>query len=157
MFIDIDQAIYDRMANDAELVAMIETYTPNGSLISAGDSGVPSPAIFTDREVPEDARLPYIWTHGQITDIDDDTKLQPGRDIVREIQCFTLRNQTDTIERIGQRIRDLFHRRTLPILDALAIVSEASGPIATPTDETVLGRSVTVRLRYETINGGSSA
>ncbi len=157
MFIDIDQAVYDRMANDAELVAMIETYTPNGAFESASETGVPGPAIFTDREVPEDARLPYIWTHGQITDIADDTKLQPGREIVREIQCFTERNQTDTIERIGQRIRDLFHRATVSILYAVTIISDASGPIATPTDETVLGRSITIRLRFETINGGSSA
>ena len=144
--IDIDQAFYDRMAADPELTALLNSYVPTGS--TAG-SGALAPAIFTDQEVPEDAQPPYVWSNGQITDIPDDTKLQPGREIVRDVFCYTLRNQTDLIDQIGNRIRDLFHRHALALDGALAIVAEANGPVTAPTDETVVGRVVSVRIRYE--------
>lgn len=149
-FIDLDAAVYDRMAQDPTLTALLSTYSPGlGSTASNASAPSRGPAIFTDREVPEDAELPYVWSHGQITDIADDTKLQPGRDIVRDISCFTARNETDLIERIASRIRALFHRHELAIDGAQTIVAEVSGPVITPTDEQVLGRSLSLRLRFE--------
>jgi len=145
--VDLTAAFYDRMVNDSELAALLATY-PVGT-VSTADSGIPVPAIFTDQQVPEDAELPYIWTYGQIGNAPDDTKLQPGRDILRDIRCYTKRNETSLVEQIGFRVRELFHRHALTLNDAVTIVAEASGPSAAPTDEQIIGRVVTVRLRYE--------
>lgn len=144
MDLDLDQAFYDRMAGDDELVAMLSGYP------DADESSGVRPAIFTDEEVPENAEYPFIWTCGEVSVVPDDTKLDLGFEIVRDIGIYAGRNQTDLLRRIAYRVRFLFHRRALEISGMETIIASASGPVKAPTDETADGRIVSVRLNIDT-------
>jgi hypothetical protein len=140
---DLDAAFYSRMADDGELASLLAIYPDPPQ--SAG----PTPAIFTDRDVPEDAKLPYVSSYGQVSDVADDDKLTSGREIVRDIYCYTERGHTDTLNQIGNRIQKLFRRHALAIDGARTITATATGPIPAPTDESVIGALVTVKIRFE--------
>ena len=134
---DLALAVYNRMADDVTLTAMLAVYKGE-------------PAVFTGPQVPEDAELPYIWSYGNIGDSDDGNKLEPGRDIFRDIGCYTVNNGDPyQVELIAHRIHQLFHRHELAIESALTIIAVASGPVVGETDDSVQGRTITIRLRIE--------
>jgi hypothetical protein len=142
-FIDLDAAFYNRMAGDHTLTGLLASY-PDAEATSGE-----MPAIFTDREVPEDATLPYIESFGQLSDVPDDDKITVGREVHRDIFCFTERGQTDTLNQIADRVKTLFHRHALEITGATTISASVSGPIPAETDDTLIGVVLTVRLRFE--------
>lgn len=135
----ITQAFHARMAGDAALTAMLSTY--NGA-----------PAIFTIEPVPGDARLPFIVAVGDVASSPFDTKTTRGRDITRDIRCYTEASGSMVgIEAIAERVRALFHRHRLAISGFGTLVAVASGPTIAPTDDTVYGMLVTVRLIIEEV------
>jgi len=134
---DLTQAIYARLVGDAELVSMLAEY-----------EGLP--AVFTDENVPENATLPFAWTSGEVAAVPDDTKLQEGRQIMRDIGFYARRTgSAEEVEAIAERGRALFHRHAIAISDSRTIVAWCSGPVVAPTDNNVIGRIVTVHLRIE--------
>ena len=129
------QAIYDRLANDATLIALLSDY--NGS-----------PAIFTVMPIPEDVDLPYIITEGEVSNIPFDTKNSSGREIYRDIRCYTEADGSAvTVETIAERIRTLFHNHELVVSGYdNAMLCEAESLSVAPFEDGVYGRIVTVRF-----------
>ena len=64
----ITEAIYDRLANDEALTAMLSTYEGE-------------PGVFTTDPVPGAAVLPYVVTAGQVWARPFDTKTTRGREL----------------------------------------------------------------------------
>ena len=127
------QAIYDKLANDGTLTALLATY--NGS-----------PAIFTIDPAPGDAELPYIVTAGAVVQLPFDTKTSRGRDLLRDVRCYAAADGSAVVvEAMAERVRALLHRQPLVISGFDWILSNCTGPIA--ADETdAYGRIITVSL-----------
>lgn len=145
---DITGAFYQRMLNDPTLVAMLAVYDDTAT--SAG----PLPAIFTGPHVPLDATKPWVWTYGSVSDVPDDTKLEHGRKILRDIICATVNDADPTVlDAIVDRVRELFHRYPLAISGATTLVCSVTGPVPAEIEKnnpTSLGQILHVRLRAET-------
>lgn len=134
----VTRAIYDRLASDSVLTAMLAVYRGR-------------PAIFT-APPPGDAKFPMIVTVGNVTDTPDDTKTTRGREVRRDIACYTrATGSMAEVEAIAERVRQLFHRVTLPVDGHRVWLCEASGPVLGETDGTVYGLVVTVRLRMQEV------
>ncbi len=124
-------AIYDKLANDATLTAMLATY---------GDL----PAIFTTDPVPGSAELPYIVTAGEVSQSPFDTKQTRGRNAIRDVRCYAAADGSAVlIEAIAERVRALLHRQALTIDGFSWMLSDCTGPIVADDDE-VYGRIVSV-------------
>lgn len=135
----ITAGIFSVLSGDATLRGMLGLYQG-------------APAIFTAEPVPGDAPLPMIVTPGQISDASDDTYDSLGRDLRRDIRCYTAATgSTAPVEAIAERVRALFHRQPVPVDGHTGVLAEASGPILAPTDDTVYGLVITVRLRLRQI------
>lgn len=116
------------------------------------------PAVFTRRPVPPNAADPMIIVNpdSAVTDEDGLTSERPV--VVRDIAIYGKKgppgdpsDQTRIVERLGFRVRRLFHRQkfalVVPGYSVIDIV--AAGPIPAPVDdEATVGRivSLTVRL-----------
>lgn len=129
----LTQAIYNLLSSDATLTALLATYDGN-------------PAIFTTDPAPGDADLPYIVTAGEVTQTPFDTKNLYGRDLIRDVRCYTeASGSTIVIEQIAERVRYLLHRQSIAITDFEWVLSDCSGPL--PADETdAYGRILSLRL-----------
>lgn len=134
----VTRAIYDRLASDSVLTAMLAVYRGR-------------PAIFT-APPPGDAPYPMIVTIGNVTDDPDDTKTSRGREVRRDIGCYTkATGSMADLEAVAERVRQLFHRATLAVDGYRVWLCEASGPVLGETDQTVYGLVVTVRLRMQEV------
>ena len=134
----ITQAIRDRLAGDPVLRSMLATYDGE-------------PAIFT-APPPGDAPYPMIVTMGQVSDEPDDTKNSRGREIRRDISCYTeATGSMEDVEAIAERVRQLFHRAPIQVPGYHVWLSEVSGPILGETDGSVYGLVLTLRLRMEEV------
>lgn len=132
----LTQAIYDRLAGDATLTAMLAAYQGQ-------------PAIFTTDPAPGDATLPYIVTAGEVAQEPWDTKTTRGRVITRDVRCYTVAGgSAATVEAIAERVRALLHRMEVTISDHEWIMAECSGPIAAD-EQDAYGRVVTVRMTVQ--------
>lgn len=132
----LTQAIYDVLAGDVTLTALLGTY--------AG-----APAIFTTDPAPGDAELPYVVTAGDVAQVPFDTKTTRGRDITRDVRCYTDANGSAvTVEAIAERVRFLLHRTEIPIDDFSWIMAACSGPQSADEQDSY-GRIVTVRMVVE--------
>ena len=130
---NLTEAVYDRMASDGTLAALIGTYKGE-------------PAIFTADPAPGNASLPYIVSAGQVADSAFDTKTTQGRQVWRDVRCYTPAGGSPvTVEAIAERVRALFHRYRLVVDGFETWVAEASGPVAADEDD-AYGRIVTIRL-----------
>ncbi len=130
---DLTSAIYDRLASDATLTALLTTY--NGQ-----------PAIFTVDPAPGDAELPYIVSAGEVTHAAFDTKTTRGRTVSRDVRCYTAAAGSSlVVEQIAERVRGLLHRHRLAVDGYETWVADCLGPIAANEDD-AYGRIVTVRL-----------
>jgi hypothetical protein len=130
---DLTQAFYDRLT-DATLVGMLATYRG-------------APAIFTVDHVPTDAALPFVVTPGEIAGTPFDTKTSQGRDILRDIGCYTEDNgSVAAVEAIAERVRVLFHRHRLTVAGGHTMIASADPPMKAPTEDGINGRIVQVRL-----------
>lgn len=138
------QAFYSRMVGDATLTAMLGTFGGAAS-------------VFTKTPLPAGMSLedngPYILTTGQATDTpgDADTKNSRGRDIIRDIKCYTdLDRSPADVDAIAERVLFLFHKQSFTVTGFSIIVSAAEGPIEADEDD-AFGRIVSVRLMMEEV------
>lgn len=133
---ELTRALYNLLAGDATLTAMLNTY--------GGD-----PAIFTVDPAPGDATLPYVITAGSVADNPFDTKTTLGRTVMRDVRCYTAASgSASTVERIAKRVRQLLHRRAFEIEGFVWIMASCSGPIQAD-EQDAYGRIVTVTLTME--------
>lgn len=126
-------AVYDRMANDATLTALLATYQGE-------------PAIFTIQPVPGDASMPYIVTTGEMSQAPFDTKVERGRRAFRDVRCYATADGTAvTIEEIAERVRTLFHRYSLTVSGFGVVVANVVGPVEAD-EQDAYGRILTVEF-----------
>ena len=131
-------AVYDRMAGDATLVALLAEYEGE-------------PAIFTADPAPGNATLPYIVSAGEVAQSASDTKTTRGRQVWRDIRCYApATGSVETVEGIAERVRTLFHRHELEVDGYETYIAECSGPIAAD-EEDAYGRIVTLRLMLQEV------
>jgi hypothetical protein len=129
-------AIYDVLAGDATLTALLATYSGN-------------PAIFTSDPAPGDAELPYIVTAGEFSQSPFDTKTTLGRDLRRDVRCYAdAKGSAVNVEAIAERVRALLHRQVMVLPGFVWILGECSGPIVADEPD-AYARIVSVRLIVE--------
>lgn len=131
-------AIYAALAADSVLVGLLPEF-----------DGVP--AIFTAKTVPPDAKRPYVWTYGDVTDIEAPSSAKDlvCREVVRDI--WIVADDTgseDAIMEIANRVRDLLHRAVL-VIGTSNMKTLASGPRVGDTVGEVTARIVSVNFVYE--------
>ena len=135
---NLTEAIYTRMANDATLAALITEYKGE-------------PAIFTTDPAPGEATLPYVISAGEVAQSPNDTKTTRGRQVWRDIRCYApATGSAETVEEIAERVRTLFHRHELEVDGYETYIAECSGPIAAD-EEDAYGRIVTLRLMLQEV------
>jgi len=138
---DITQAVYDKLSQDATLVALLATY-PTGS--------PQNPAIFTAWPVPPDAARPYVYSRGSVSDthFDGINTTTLGRDIIRDVTCIADNTGSDAaIETIAERIRTILHRQLLTVPNGKHVMSQCiGGPSVAETDDTLTGRHLSIRI-----------
>ncbi|MBK5105113.1 MAG: hypothetical protein JJE42_12770 [Burkholderiales bacterium] len=138
--IDLTQAIYDKLSQDATLVALLATY-PSGS--------PQNPAIFTGWPIPPDATRPYVFSRGSVSDIHfDEINTNLGRDTIRDVTCIADNTGSDSaIETIAERIRTVLHRQPLTVPGGTHVMSQCiGGPFVAETDDTLTGRQLEIRI-----------
>jgi hypothetical protein len=134
----LTQAIYNRLAADGTLTALLATY--------AGE-----PAIFTTDPAPGDATMPYIVTAGEVAQEPFDTKQSRGRTATRDLRCYTAAGgSAATVEAIAERVRVLLHRQSLTITGHTWIITECSGPIVAD-EQDAYGRIVTAIITIQEV------
>jgi hypothetical protein len=131
--VDLTAALYSRLAEDATLTSLLASYGGG-------------PAIFSADPVPGDAELPYIVSAGEVTQTPADTKTTRGRQVWRDVRCYTTANgSAGAVEEIAERVRALLHRHLLEVEDHETLIAEVSGPLAAD-EEDAYGRVLTVKL-----------
>lgn len=134
----LTSAIYDRLAGDSILTGYLSTYKGN-------------PAIFTIDPAPGDAELPYIITAGEVSQSPWDTKTTRGRDLIRDVRCYTKEDGSAVlIEAIAERVRVLLHRQSLSIDGFTWVISAVSGPIQADEQDTY-GRVLSLSLKAQEV------
>jgi len=129
-------AIYDVLAGDGTLAAMLSSYGGQ-------------PAVFTADPAPGDAELPYIVTAGEVSQAPFDSKLTRGRTILRDVRCYAAADgSAATVEAMAERVRALLHRQEVAIAGFNWIWAACSGPIAAD-ERDAYGRIVTVSMTVE--------
>jgi len=129
----VTEAIYDRLVGDYDLGALLASY---------GEA----PAVFTVDPVPGDATLPYVVTAGQVWARAFDTKTTRGRELSRDVRCYTEADGSAIlVEAIAEQVRELLHRQPLTIEGFGVWLMECSGPVAM-SEPDVQGRIVSVRI-----------
>ena len=129
-------AFFDLMAADSILVALLAPFEGE-------------PGIFTMKVVPPDAKRPYIWTYGEVSNVENSSKDIPGVEVDRDI--FIVADETgdeDLVMTIANRVRDIFHRATLAV-GVQNSITIASGPRVTETGDDVTARVVSVNFVYQ--------
>jgi hypothetical protein len=108
-----------------------------------------SPAIFTMKEVPPDAKRPYIWSYSDITNVPFESKDLRGRDVTRDIWCVVDdKGDEDLVMEIANRVRDIFHRTVMTIgIGNMRTV--ALGPRLGMSGDDVTARIVTLEFVYQ--------
>lgn len=138
----INKGIYERMANDATLTAMISTYKG-------------SPAIFTIPTIPTDATFPLITANEDFSVLPFDTKNLQGREVTRFVRVFAEASGSRVLmDDISERVRSLFHRQHLQVQIAgyQIILINVTGPEFLATDERLYGVEMEVRFVLQNLN-----
>jgi hypothetical protein len=129
----ISEALYNRLASDVQLAAMLSNYHGH-------------PAIFTADLAPQDAELPYIVAAGEGGGTSFDTKTSQGMRVVRDIRCYAEQNDTaTTVEAIAERVRELLHRQPLIMTGYTMDVLDAGIPTQNPETD-AYGRRVVLTM-----------
>ena len=130
------QAIFDVMNADSLLVGLVSEFDGE-------------PAIFTMKEVPPDAKRPYIWSYGDITNTPFESKTNLGRDVTRDIWCVVDdTGDEDLVMTIANRVRDIFHRTVMTIgIGNMRTI--ALGPRLGMSGDDVTARIVTLEFVYQ--------
>jgi hypothetical protein len=137
---DITQAVYDKLSQDATLVALLASY-PTGS--------PQNPAIFTGWPIPPDATRPYVFSRGAVADVHfDEINTNLGRDTIRDITAIADNTGSDSaIEAIAERIRAVMHRQPLTVPGGTHVMSQCiAGPFVAETDDSLTGRQLSIRI-----------
>lgn len=138
----INKGIYDRMANDATLTAMLSTYKG-------------SPAIFTIATIPTDATFPIITANEDFSVLPFDTKTIEGRQVTRFVRVFTEASGSRVLmDDIAERVRVLFHRQHLSVTiqGYQVLIIEVTGPEFLATDERIYGVEMEIRFVLQISN-----
>lgn len=135
---ELVQAIYNRLAGDGTLTALLATY-------SGG------PAIFSGDPIPQDAQPPFVVLGGPLGDTPDDQRTTSIRTVLYQVACYVERNEAGgqsvlPIAQIAERIRTLLHRSQLSVTGFTPLYEGVSGPIVNDDDEH-LGRVLTVQFK----------
>ena len=134
----ITNELHELLAGDTILTGLLSTYEGE-------------PAIFTVDPAPNDATLPYIVAAGSPVSTPYDTKTTLGREIWRDIRCYTEANGTAiTVEAIAERVRELLHRQELTSADYETIWSVCDGPVVADDSE-AYGRIITLKITIQEI------
>jgi hypothetical protein len=127
-------ALHARLESDATLTALLSDY-----------GGAPS--IITLDVVPEAVPYPYVYITGPVGSGPFDTKTTVGFDMLFDVFCYVEKSGSrELINAIMMKIFWLLHRHKLAIADMRTLVASCAGPMLAPTDDTVYGRVITVRL-----------
>ena len=138
MSCEVSKALYERLAGDATLAALLATYEGK-------------PAIFTPDLAPDDAELPYISAPGEGSQAPFDTKTTRGLRVMRDIRCYASPDGSAVIiEQIAERVRVLLHRAPLTIAGYRVEVADVSGPTMNSEDD-AYGRQLTLRMIMQEI------
>lgn len=144
--LDLGPAIREALLDEALIAGELAVYAD-------------SRAVFTRRPVPEDAGYPMVLINppAALTDEDGLTSDRPvwmGDVLVYGLKGApgTAEDQTRTVEQLGFRVRNLFHRQrwALQVGGFHVIDVRASGPVPAPVDDDKeIGRAISliVRLR----------
>lgn len=133
----LSAAIYDVLSSDGALTALLGTY------------GGGQPCIFTIDPAPGDANMPYIVTAGDVVQAPFDTKTTRGREVWRDIRCYTdTTGSAIVVESIAERVRALLHRQAIAIDDFVWVLCECTGPIVIDEPD-AYGRIVTAKFKIQ--------
>lgn len=129
--------LYARLAGDEQLTQLLATYDGQ-------------PAVFTDDPPPGDAALPYIVTAGHVADTPFDTKDRRGREVWRDIRCYTAHTgSAEPVEAIAGRVFELLHRQPLTVDGVPALVTEVTGPRVGPQENEAASRILTLHVVFD--------
>lgn len=107
-------------------------------------------AVFFGGRVPADAGLPFVVVDVPTADLADDTKTTLGRDVTLTVRSYAGPNGTSKVGTIAERTRTVLHRQPVGVDPYSGWLADADGPVPAPTDRSMVGRSVSVRLRQST-------
>ncbi len=137
----VTKAIYQALTGNAQLVAGLPVYRG-------------SPAIFSGFLVPPDAPLPrVVISLDPVSDESQDDVTAFQREQVRDIFIYAGRGTTGVaseqpIAVLAEQVRSALHLNYLAVAGWTCNLAHASGPKVAPTDETVVGRVVTLRYSF---------
>jgi hypothetical protein len=93
--------------------------------------------------------MPLVVTAGEVTQTPWDTKSTRGRQIYRDVRCYTDADGSAVlVEAMAERVRALLHRYELSIAGYNVIVAEVSGPTVAD-EQNAYGRILSVRFLVE--------
>jgi hypothetical protein len=134
----VSKALYERLAGDAQLAALLATYEGH-------------PAIFTPDLAPDNADLPYISAPGEGAQSPFDTKTTRGLRVMRDIRVYaSVDGSAVIIEQIAERVRVLLHRAPLTIAGYRVEVANVTGPTMNAADD-AYGRQLTLEMLMQEI------
>ena len=125
-------AIRNRLTGDTTLTAMLSVYRGG-------------PAIFTVEPIPGDATLPCIVASGHVADVPFDTFGTTGREITRDIRCYTANDGSRiALSDIVERVRFLFHQVQLPVTGQQNVMTTVQRLHHNLDDDVAYGAVVTI-------------
>lgn len=132
--LNIAKSIFDALSANPELTYHLSGYGGG-------------PSIFTSTKIPPDAPRPYLWTPGNLADVDDDAIDVSLRQILRDIGCYAdATNSDELVDTIAELVRQTLHGQTFTLTGGSLLLCRCSGPVVAPTDRTLVGRIVTASL-----------
>lgn len=132
-------AIWSRLRGDATLTGLLAEHG-DGSAVIVADEDTVWGSVDT----------PFVMIMGPLSDDPDDYKVEPGRDVLISVRAFDdATGSTLRVAEIAERIRTLLHRQPVGLMPG-AWSCTVSGPSVAPTDTTLLGRQLDVRIQAHT-------
>lgn len=128
-------AVWERLAGDPTFAAMNAAYLGGRAVLVADDNTFPA-------EVP----TPFTVVAGPEQDEPFDTKDFDGREQLVIVRFYTDRTgSTAAVDAMAERGRWLLHRKPQGLAPG-AFIAACSGPVVTPTDPSMYGRELAVRV-----------
>jgi hypothetical protein len=131
---EVDDALFDKLAGDGTLAGLVGMY--RGQV-----------KVFTQSQIPEGVTGRYVVIGPSPSTVPHDTKTSVGVNHIRQIECFAPADgNPSNVDAIAGRVWGILHRQPLNVEGWKNNIIEASGPMVAPTDKTLYGRLVMVRL-----------
>lgn len=136
MAVDSTQAFFDRLAGDAELVAIIGSYQG-------------APKIFTARP-PGAVGLPYVVIGGLVQETDASTFSSVATDQTRNIEVWFGPGNAEQMRVAGLRVLTLFDypAPVLEMQDWVTDLQSATGPFEGEAIEQAQSRIIQIRCQF---------